>query len=109
MSKKRSQPWTVGYAREVLARIAQSGKSDTEMARELGVTPQRIWCWRNRLRNKTQVAAPAQPAFVEVAVNRNPTQPFAVHTRSGRTVTVWPGFDAGELGRLLAVVEESPC
>ena len=112
MSKKRRPSWTREYAREVLARVEQSGKGDIEAAKELGVTPRQIWRWRHRLRGETKTQASAEPAFVEVAVARkqyHPQQPFAIHTRSGRTVTVWPGFDADELGRVLAVVEGLPC
>jgi hypothetical protein len=36
-------------------------------------------------------------------------QPFAVQVRNGRSVAVWPGFDAAELARLLAVVEDEGC
>jgi transposase-like protein len=116
MSKKRNPPWTKEYAREVLARVKQSGKGDREAAKELGVAPQQIWRWRHRLRSEAKAQALANttttPAFVEVAVAREQPQqpqPFAIHTRSGRTVTVWPGFDAGELGRVVAVVEGLPC
>jgi len=110
MSKQKNQRWTKEYAREVLARLEQSSKSDTEMAKELGVKPSRIWQWRNRLRGETMATTAPKPAFVEVAVARQePRQPFAIHTHSGRTVTVWPGFDANELSRVLAVVETSPC
>lgn len=99
----------------MLARVERSGKSDTEAAKELGIAPRRIWRWRHRLRNETMsqalAKASAMPTFVEVAVAREQPQPqpFAIHTRSGRSVTVWPGFDAGELDRVLAVVEGSRC
>lgn len=36
-------------------------------------------------------------------------KPFGVQTRSGHTIAVWPGFDASELRRLLAAVEDLVC
>jgi hypothetical protein len=49
-------------------------------------------------------------SFVEVSITApRQAQPFAVQMRNGRSVAVWPGFDAAELARLLAVVEGEEC
>ncbi len=55
-------------------------------------------------------ARTTEPRFMEVRVAAQPqAKPFAVHTCNGRTVAVWPGFDADELQRLLATVEGVEC
>lgn len=106
MSKKQPR-WTRPHARQVLARAAKQGLSTTELARELGVSPQRIYRWRNRL----QEPAESPPAdFVEVTVAPPPSsRPFMVHTASGCRVEVWPGFDQAELARLVAALEPARC
>ena len=99
--------WNEEYAKQVLKRASKSGKSDIELARELGVSSQRIDRWRRRLGDSE--SAEVSP-FVEVTVAPTPEpKPFVVQSRSGRSVSVWPGFDAGELSRLLAVMEDWSC
>ena len=71
------------------------------------MSPQRIHWWRKRLQ-ETQPATTA--AFVEVKLATAPAappQPFALRTRNGCTIEVWPGFDVTELGRLIATVERA--
>lgn len=98
--------WTEKYAREVLKDADRRKLSITALARELGVSPQRIHWWRKRLQ-ETQTAS--TPTFVEIklaATSPQPQmQPFALRTRNGRMIDVWPGFDAAELARLIAAVE----
>ena len=92
--------------------MQQQGKNMSEMAREVGVTPQRIWWWRKRLQSKKQPERVSKPRFVEVTAPNRPEarkRAFAIHTPNGQTVEVWPGFDAGELHRLLVVVKEAAC
>jgi transposase-like protein len=53
-SKKRagsqSQPrWSESEAEEILALLDESGQSVAAFAREQGLTPQRLYWWRNRL------------------------------------------------------------
>ena len=45
----RWRKWSEGEAREVLARLAASGKSVAAFAREIGVSAHRITYWRTRL------------------------------------------------------------
>ena len=110
MKLETKSRWTSEYARQVLAHADQSGLTDHAFARQKGICPQRLWWWRKRL---TEGATPAQtPAapFVEVRLPAAmPRQPFAVQTRSGRTILVPAGFDAAELRRLLAALEEEEC
>ena len=53
-SKKRAgsrsqQRWSESEAEEILALLEQSGQSVAAFAREQGLTPQRLYWWRNRL------------------------------------------------------------
>jgi hypothetical protein len=71
------------------------------------VSAQTIYWWRQKLRAD---ATETKPRFMEVRVAAEPqAKPFAVQLRNGRTVAVWPGFDAEELQRLLATVEGAEC
>ena len=107
MRRRTNGRWNEEYARQVLGRASKSGKSDSEMARELGVSPQRIHWWRRRLE---ELESAMTPPFVEVTVTASPeVRPFVVQSRCGRSVSIWPGFDASELGRLLDVLEDSSC
>jgi transposase-like protein len=106
MSTHKNRHWTEDDARQVLARGEREGKSITALAREQGVSPQRLYWWKKRLRGE----APSTSSFVEVSIRApQQAQPFAVQARNGRSVAVWPGFDAAELARLLAVVEDEAC
>lgn len=103
MSKSKNVHWTEKYARAVLEAGDRRKLSNSALARELGVSPQRINWWRKRLR---AAQTPTQPAFVEVKLAASSPHPFAIRTNKGRTIEVWPGFDAAELARLIAAVEK---
>ena len=106
MTTRKSCHWSKDEARRVLARAEREGKSITMLAREEGVSPQRLYWWKKRLRGEE----PSPSSFVEVRLTEpRQAQPFAVQMRNGRSVAVWPGFDAAELARLLAVVEDEGC
>ena len=111
MSKKQKNRWTKDYARQVLEQIERSGKSDVEMARKLGVSPQRIYWWRNRVKKQKPSRRAAPPAFIEVALadKSSNSRPFEIYIHAERKVVVWPGFDAEQLERVLAVMEKSSC
>lgn len=107
MNRATKRNWTEEEARQVLARADREKLSTAALARELNVSAQKIYWWRQRLRADARVA---NPRFMEVRVAAQPqAQPFAVQLRNGRTVAVWPGFDADELQRLLAAVEGVEC
>jgi transposase-like protein len=106
MTTRKNCHWSKDEARRVLARAEREGKSITMVAREEGVSPQRLYWWKKRLRGEE----PSPSSFVEVRITPpRQAQPFAVQTRNGRSVAVWPGFEAAELARLLAVVEGEGC
>lgn len=107
MKRATKRNWTEEQARQVLARAEREKLSTAELARELNVSAQKIYWWRQRLRADARVA---EPRFMEVTVAVQPqAKPFAVQLRNGRTVAVWLGFDAEELQRLLATVECVEC
>lgn len=110
MSQHKRQRWNEADAREVIERIEREGKSIPQVARELGVTPQRIYWWWHHLKDESPLRMSPGTNFVEVSVShRISTSGFTIHTRGGRQVDVCPGFDAQELSRLLSVVEALPC
>ena len=95
--------WTTADAASVLAAASASGLSSRRFAIE-----QRLARWRRQLDG----ARVAEATFVEVA---RPLVPavraggFDVVLAAGRVVRVGLGFDAEELLRLLAVLEEGSC
>ena len=103
----------------MLRRCAESGLSVAEFSEQLGLSQGRLWKWRRRLaqqdakasKTSLQVASPAllpvsaPTGFVEVT-RPIAAEPFAVQTRSGRTVIVPSSFDGSALRELLAIVEE---
>ncbi|MCG8421282.1 MAG: IS66 family insertion sequence element accessory protein TnpB [Proteobacteria bacterium] len=101
----------------MLEQIERSGKSDVEMARKLGVSPQRIYWWRNRLKKQTPSRRAAPPAFIEVVLADKSSNSrrfeicrrFEIYIHGERKVVVWSGFDAEQLERVLAIMEKSSC
>jgi transposase-like protein len=69
MSTHKNRHWTEEDARQVLARGEREGKSITALAREQGVSPQRLYWWKKRLRGEE----PSASSFVEVSI-RAPRQ-----------------------------------
>jgi transposase-like protein len=63
MSTHKNRHWTEDDARQVLARGEREGKSITALAREQGVSPQRLYWWKKRLRGEE----PSTSSFVEVS------------------------------------------
>lgn len=88
-----------------LVRWEKSGLTRVEFARREGVNPSTLGWWRSILNDSRQ--AP-ELSFVEVALPEV-TSAASAHLEvvlvNGRTVRVPAGFDAGELRRLLDVLE----
>ncbi len=86
--------WNEGKAREVLSRWEGSGLAVGEFARREGVAVSRLRRWQGKLG--------VAPGGGFVAVELGPGRPGAfVVELGGLSVRVFPGFDAGELRRLL--------
>src|SRR5262245_5869819 len=114
---RRSSPylacrrWTADDARAALADLEASGMHLRAFARDAGLDPQRLKRWKRSLARPTSemvfeevVRAPGPPPTVEIAggIARGW---FELVLASGRVVRIPESFDAGALGRLLAVVD----
>jgi hypothetical protein len=94
-------------------RLEKSGLSLRRFAEREGLKAGSLSLWKWKLRQEQDrrgavavrpvkfVELQTEPAGVAVA------QPFEVELRSGRRVRVAAGFDAGELARLVVVLEEA--
>lgn len=107
---RNSRRWTAKQAATVLAAAEASGLLDRAFAKLQGFDPQRLARWRSQL----AAAVPAETTFVEITpvpvpVAGGGATGFDVTLRGGRVVRVGLGFDADELRRLLAVVDEASC
>lgn len=103
-----SRRWTAEQAATVLAAAEESGLTAREFAVRCGLDPQRLTRWQQQLAG----ARLADRTFVEITtvpVVGTSASGFEVALCNGRVVRVRAGFDAGELRRLLAVVDEAPC
>lgn len=92
-------------------RLNTSGLSVGDFAAQEGVHPGTLALWRSRLglEGAPPVSSTTALAFVALEPVTRPTQepvPFDVNVVGGRTVRVWPRFDAAELARLVRVLEE---
>ena len=105
---RQSRYWRADDAATVLAAAAASGLSVAAFAARHGLRPQRLERWQRQLAAEQPVAE----TFVEVTlppVTRRAAGGFEIVLRAGRIVRVSAGFDAEELRRLLAVVDEASC
>ena len=88
---------------EVLALKRREGLSFRELGARTGIGEPTLRVWARRAQG---AAAEAPPRFVEVDVRARAVAPgFEVELAGGRVVRVRPGFDAGELRRLLVALE----
>lgn len=67
-----------------------------------------FYAWRRQLQQRAD-----PPPFLPVRVLPDPGStgdgPVDVLLPGGRTVRVWPGFDAATLRQVLATLQEGPC
>jgi hypothetical protein len=90
--------------RGLVSEQGRSGQSVAAFCRERGLCAPHFFAWKKRLRQ----AAAGQ--FVEVQIVEPPQAPapsraIEIRLGSGRSVFVEPGFDAGHLRAVLAVLE----
>ena len=96
----------------ILEQQAASGLSVTAFAEQVGLSAWTLYDWRRRLswsESPGHGCLRAEPKLIEVAI----AQPGPVHdapmvVRLGdgrRSIAIAPGFDSGELRRLVAVLE----
>lgn len=100
--------WTAVEARAVLAEQQASGLSSLAFARRKGLSPQRLYWWRQRLEAASLERASRQ-AFVEVTA-ASAGLPVEVIVRSGRVLRVPASIDPEVLLQLVEALEKSsPC
>ncbi|KFA87823.1 hypothetical protein Q664_45250 [Archangium violaceum Cb vi76] len=107
-----SNYWTEAEAQAVLEACEASGLSVAEFARRHGLGPQRLRWWKKRRAGETRSALSFVP--VHVAAPPSPEAQRAAGAASmevvlsrGRRLRVEPGFDAGEVARLVRALEEA--
>ena len=102
-----------GKWQRLVSEQAQSGRTVAGFCREHGLCVPHFYWWKKRLRE----SVPAKFVEVKLAASGSglmgsapePNTPsdaqVEIRLRNGRSVVVGPGFDAGHLHALLAVVE----
>jgi transposase-like protein len=108
-----SSYWSESEARAVLEAYETSGLSVAEFARRYGLGPQRLRWWKKRRREEAGAALSFVPVHVAAPPSREargtqagPASMEVVLAR-GRRIRVEPGFDAGEVARLVRALEEA--
>lgn len=99
-------------AREVLGRWRASGATQAQFCRSEGISRKTLGRWRREFREdgKGATGSAREARFVRVDLGeRRAGEAFEVKLRSGVRVRVPLGFDAGDLERLLGVLEPSAC
>lgn len=103
--------WRQTEAQRIVEAWRESGELVSEFARRHGVDPKRLSRWVSRLQKST--SAPVHFHQVRVAgdgASRHDGASIEIELRAGRRVRVAPGFDAEDLRRVLAVLDEgTPC
>jgi transposase len=101
---RKEQQW-----RRWIAQWRASGLSVRDFCDRRGLTVASFYAWRRVLERRA--AEKAALVSVQVVADAVPAQTSALEVvlTDGRTVRVTPGFDAGTLRQLLAVLEGRPC
>lgn len=94
----------------ILEQQAESGLTVTDYAARVGVSAWTLYVWRRRLcAVRSSNPSTERPKLIEVTAKRSAlpaTEGLLVRIGDGRRSVVVPcGFDAGELRRLLEVLE----
>ena len=100
MTKRSKKAWRKW--RRLIREHARSGQTVTAFCRERSLCRSYFFTWKKRLRET------AAGKLLEVRVTEVPLSSDAsveIRLRNGRSLLVRPGFDAGHVRALLAVVE----
>ena len=96
------------HARAVIRRWVESGLSKAAFCSVEGISGTTFFRWLSEFGAEPTPAA--TPGFVEVRVDRVSALPvFELGLGAGRSIRIPPGFDAGELERLLAALHRAAC
>jgi hypothetical protein len=103
MQERRQETWAKW--RGLVSEQRASGQSVAAFCRDRGLPASQFFAWKKRLRQTAEpfvevqvVGAPAQPATA-------PSRAIEIRLAGGCRIFVEPGFDAGHLRALLAVLE----
>ena len=107
-----SNYWSEAEAQAVLEAYEASGLSVAEFARRHGLGAQRLRWWKKRRAEETGAALSFVPVHVAAAPSPEAqrvggTACMEVLLARGRRIRVEPGFDVGELARLVRALEEA--
>ena len=107
-----SNYWAEGEAQAVLEAYEASGLSVAEFARRHGFGPQRLRWWKKRREEQAGAALSFVPVHVAAPQSQATRRTeegasMEVVLARGRRIRVEPGFDAGELARLVRALEEA--
>jgi hypothetical protein len=99
--------WREAEARVLIDAWRQSGQTLTAFARACDVHPERLARWHRQLRAESPEAVRFHPVRVRTAERDSDeyTGRIELVLGDGRSIRVPHGFDAGDLRRVLAVVE----
>ena len=102
--------WSASEAKRVLAAAARSGMSLEAYGNAQGISPQRLYWWRKRLRDQPETAlvpVAKQVSFVELAA-APASHLIEIVLANGRLVRVPPAFEDEVLTRILALADGAP-
>jgi transposase-like protein len=107
-----SNYWTEGEAQTVLEAYEASGLSVAEFARRHGLGPQRLRWWKKRRAKEAGSTLSFVPVHVAAPLSLEAQRAaggasMEVVLARGRRIRVEPGFEAGELARLVRTLEEA--
>lgn len=97
--------WTEAEARRQLASFEQSNLSLAAWSAQAGVSPQRVYYWRDRLRATTPEPEPGV-RLVEVAMRPAPTGHIEVQFPTGHLLRVPVGVGVADVVRAVGL---GPC
>jgi hypothetical protein len=96
--------WTEVEAREALRELAQTGESRFAFARRMGVSPQRVIYWQNKLGRDGR----STPAFVPVALPTCSPAHAEIEIRLGEIgLVVREGVDVEYVARLVTALSRT--
>lgn len=111
-SRPTSRSELAAWYESVLGDQARSGLSVAKYAEEIGVTPTTLYSWRRRFESTPAPKRRREArglVRVQVRPDTDACEPRAaalvVRVGRSRSIEIAPGFDAGELARVIEVLE----
>ena len=96
-------------ARRLVREWKSSGLGVTAFAKREHVGVRSLYRWRDLFGDEPEFAPVVVRPTPPLAEHASPAEPFVIELRSGRSIRVAAGFDAGELVRLVDVLEGDRC